>query len=229
MSLISAGQMSQRVRIQQPTVAKDALGAPTQTWSDIATVWADIQPISGREARIADRIAAVVSHQITVRYRSEFNDPKSVSQMRVLFRDRIFQSMLPLMKTRPMSRSCFWQVKGRAMAKVETVRIEGLAQLDRALRELPDRVANRGLRASVYAGAKVIRDEARAQAPKAAQSLGSKQPPPGTLKRSVIMKHVRELSGGVARPFMFWCATVKVPQSRQAREPIARCLVLALC
>lgn len=56
MSLISAGQMSQRVRIQQPTVAKDALGAPTQTWSDIATVWADIQPISGREARIADRI-----------------------------------------------------------------------------------------------------------------------------------------------------------------------------
>lgn len=52
------------------------------------------------------------------------------------------------------------------MAKVETVRIEGLAQLDRALRELPDRVANRGLRASVYAGAKVIRDEARAQAPK---------------------------------------------------------------
>lgn len=90
MSLISAGQMSQRVRIQQPTVAKDALGAPTQTWSDIATVWADIQPISGREARIADRIAAVVSHQITVRFRSEFNDPKSVSQMRVLFRDRIF-------------------------------------------------------------------------------------------------------------------------------------------
>ena len=75
MSLIGAGQMSQRVRIQQPTVAKDALGAPTQTWSDIATVWADIQPISGREARIADRIAAVVSHQITVRYRPEFNDP----------------------------------------------------------------------------------------------------------------------------------------------------------
>ena len=54
------------------------------------------------------------------------------------------------------------------MARVETVRIEGLAQLDRALRELPQRVANRGLRASVYAGAKVIRDEARARAPKAA-------------------------------------------------------------
>jgi HK97 gp10 family phage protein len=87
------------------------------------------------------------------------------------------------------------------MARVETVRIEGLAQLDRALRELPQRVANRGLRASVYAGAKVIRDEARARAPKAAQSLGPKQPPPGTLKRSVIMKHVRELSGGGRQTF----------------------------
>ena len=87
------------------------------------------------------------------------------------------------------------------MAKVETVRIEGLAQLDRALRELPDRVANRGLRASVYAGAKVIRDEARAQAPKAAQSLGSKQPPPGTLKRSVIMKQIPELSSLTRQTF----------------------------
>ena len=87
------------------------------------------------------------------------------------------------------------------MAKVETVRIEGLAQLDRALRELPDRVANRGLRSSVYAGAKVIRDEARAQAPKAAQSLGSKQPPPGTLKRSVIMKQIPELSSLTRQTF----------------------------
>ncbi len=82
------------------------------------------------------------------------------------------------------------------MAKGEGVHVRGLAELDRALRELPVRVANRGLRASVYAGAKVIRDEARSRAPKAAQSLGPKQPPPGTLRRSVIMKHIRELSGG---------------------------------
>ena len=87
------------------------------------------------------------------------------------------------------------------MAKVQTVHIEGLAELDRALRELPVRIANRGLRTSVYAGAKVIRDEARARAPKAAQSLGPKQPPPGTLKRSVIMKHIRELSSGGRQTF----------------------------
>ncbi len=87
------------------------------------------------------------------------------------------------------------------MAKRETVKVEGLAELGKALRELPGRVARNGLRASVYAGAKVVRDEARAQAPKAAQSLGANQPPPGTLKRSVIMKHIRELSGGGRQTF----------------------------
>ncbi|NBU45443.1 MAG: HK97 gp10 family phage protein [Betaproteobacteria bacterium] len=87
------------------------------------------------------------------------------------------------------------------MARAETVRIEGLAELNRALRELPQRIANRGLRTAVYAGAKVIRDEARHRAPKAAQSLGTKQPSAGTLKRSVIMKHIRELSGGGRQTF----------------------------
>ena len=42
------------------------------------------------------------------------------------------------------------------MARAETVRIEGLAELNRALRELPQRIANRGLRTAVYAGAKVL-------------------------------------------------------------------------
>ena len=87
------------------------------------------------------------------------------------------------------------------MARAETVRIEGLAELNRALRELPQRIANRGLRTAVYAGAKVIRDEARHRAPKAAQSLGTKQPSAGTLKRSVIMKHIRERSGGGRQTF----------------------------
>jgi len=87
------------------------------------------------------------------------------------------------------------------MAKRETVKIDGLAELGKALRELPDRVARNGLRVSVYAGAKVVRDEARGRAPKAQQSLGPNQPPPGTLKRSVIMKHIPELSSLTRQTF----------------------------
>ena len=87
------------------------------------------------------------------------------------------------------------------MAKRETFKIEGLAELGKALRELPERVARNGLRVAVYAGAKVVRDDARARAPKAAQSLGPNQPPPGTLKRSVIMKHIPELSSLTRQTF----------------------------
>jgi HK97 gp10 family phage protein len=70
------------------------------------------------------------------------------------------------------------------MAKYESVQIKGLDALAKALKELPDRVAKNGLRAAVYAGAKVIRDEAKLQALVAT----------GTLKRAVILKQIPELS-----------------------------------
>ncbi len=87
------------------------------------------------------------------------------------------------------------------MAKYEKVHIEGLAELANALRELPVRVQRNGLRVSVYAGAKVIREEARVRAPVAAQYLGPDQPPPGTLKRSIIMKQIPELSSLTRQTF----------------------------
>lgn len=87
------------------------------------------------------------------------------------------------------------------MAKFESVQIAGLEQLAQALKALPQRVARNGLRAAVYAGAKVIRDEAKLKAPVAAAALGKDQPPPGTLKRSVIMKQIPELSGPQKQTF----------------------------
>jgi HK97 gp10 family phage protein len=87
------------------------------------------------------------------------------------------------------------------MANFETIHVQGLDQLARALKELPQRVARGGLRAAVYAGAKVIRDEARLKSPVAIASLGANQPPPGTLKRSVIMKQIPERSDNVKQTF----------------------------
>ena len=56
----------------------------------MATVWADIQPLSGREAVIASRISAELTHQITVRYQGIFDNPQQVAQYRVVYRSRIF-------------------------------------------------------------------------------------------------------------------------------------------
>lgn len=78
---------------------------------------------------------------------------------------------------------------------MDSVRIEGLKELAAALRALPEKVARNGLRAGVYAGAKVIQDEARLRAPVYTGPVEQGHPPPGTLKRSIIMKQIREESG----------------------------------
>lgn len=90
MNPISAGMLTRRIKIQRPSTIKDSVGAPCRSWLDVATVWADIQPLSGKEAVIANRISAELSHQIIVRYQSLFGNPQQVAQMRVLYKARIF-------------------------------------------------------------------------------------------------------------------------------------------
>lgn len=75
------------------------------------------------------------------------------------------------------------------------VQIEGLQELAAALRELPEKIARNGLRAAVYAGAKVIRDEAKTLAPVSTGPVSQGHPPPGTLARSIVMKQIPEQSG----------------------------------
>ncbi len=90
MNPICAGMLTRRIKIQRPSTIKDSVGAPCRSWLDVATVWADIQPLSGKEAVIANRISAELSHQIIVRYQSLFDNPQQVAQMRVLYKARIF-------------------------------------------------------------------------------------------------------------------------------------------
>jgi SPP1 family predicted phage head-tail adaptor len=90
MNPISAGMLTRRIKIQRPSTIKDSVGAPCRSWLDVATVWADIQPLSGKKAVIANRISAELSHQIIVRYQSLYDNPQQVAQMRVLYKARIF-------------------------------------------------------------------------------------------------------------------------------------------
>lgn len=82
-----------------------------------------------------------------------------------------------------------------------TVKITGLKELNDALKELPDRIAKNTLRGAVAAGAAVIRKEARNKAPVYTGSVADGHPPPGTLRRSVYQKQIRELSSVVKQTF----------------------------
>lgn len=81
------------------------------------------------------------------------------------------------------------------MSTSVTFRIDGLAEILRKLQQLPDRVERRVVRRAVAAGAALMRDQAIANAPVYTGNVAAGHPPPGTLKKSVYMKYINELSG----------------------------------
>lgn len=81
------------------------------------------------------------------------------------------------------------------------VKVDGLKELRDRLRQLPDKVGKNCLRVSAYAGAKIVRDEARTKAPVYTGSVSEGHPPPGTLKRAIIMKQIPEASGPLKQTF----------------------------
>ena len=90
MSSLRAGQLNRRITLQRQSNVQDSYGGPVRTWLNVATVWADIQPLTGRELESAQRMASEVSHQIVVRYQAIFADTRQVAGYRALYRSRIF-------------------------------------------------------------------------------------------------------------------------------------------
>ena len=65
-----AGRMRHRVAIQSPSTAVDSFGEQTDSWSTDATVWASIEPLSGREAQVAKQTNPRLSHRVLMRHRT---------------------------------------------------------------------------------------------------------------------------------------------------------------
>lgn len=87
---MQAGTLRKRVTFQARSTATDSFGDQVTSWADVCTVYADIQPLSGRELFAAQAVQSAVSHSITVRYRPEFAVPKTVAAMRIVYNGRFF-------------------------------------------------------------------------------------------------------------------------------------------
>jgi len=79
-----AGSLRERVTIQQSSVSADGLGASDGpvSWAAIATtptVWARIAPLRGSERTEAMRLESVVSHEVTIRYRTDLTTAMRLS------------------------------------------------------------------------------------------------------------------------------------------------------
>lgn len=70
--MIDAGKYRQRLTLQTHDGAKDAFGAPDRSdghWVDGDTVWASVDPLSGRDIWQAAQEQWEVTHKIRMRYR----------------------------------------------------------------------------------------------------------------------------------------------------------------
>lgn len=72
--MIDPGKMRYRVTFQKFTGTLDSFGDPLQSddsqWPDVATVWAAIDPISGKEFYAAEQSQSSVTHKVRCRYRA---------------------------------------------------------------------------------------------------------------------------------------------------------------
>jgi len=65
--MIDAGSLTDRIVIEQATETRNSVGEVSLSWSTFATVWADVQALSGREAERYGQIVGFTGHRVTIR------------------------------------------------------------------------------------------------------------------------------------------------------------------
>lgn len=65
------GRLDQRISIKQATNAADGLGGVTETWSQLAEVWARVEPIKGREEERQGANRENRLYMVTIRHRTD--------------------------------------------------------------------------------------------------------------------------------------------------------------
>lgn len=79
-----AGLLRHRVTIQAPRHPENERGEAVAEWADVATVWASVEPLIGRERWTAQQVMPETTHRVRIRYR-----PGLTAAHRLKFGDRI--------------------------------------------------------------------------------------------------------------------------------------------
>jgi len=67
---MKAGLLNKRVTLQSPSGSRDAVGERTTTWTNEATVWARVRPLSAKELMVAAQQQTSTDHAVEIRYLS---------------------------------------------------------------------------------------------------------------------------------------------------------------
>jgi SPP1 family predicted phage head-tail adaptor len=82
---VDPGSLRAELSLQAATTSPDGLGGYSQSWSEIATVFGRIEPVSATSAFGADQTVETVTHRMTIRWRQGI-----ASGMRFVRNGRIF-------------------------------------------------------------------------------------------------------------------------------------------
>jgi len=83
---IPIGDLRHRIVFEQPVEVDDGHGGHVVSWATFATVWAAVEPISGREYFEAHQMQREVTHRVKIR-----SLPGLDENMRIIFNDRVFE------------------------------------------------------------------------------------------------------------------------------------------
>lgn len=85
MSLPAAGRRDRRIIVEQLAVTQSSTGAAVETWSTLATLWAEARLPTGRELLQAGQVAGELDRVFVVLWRDDI-EPK----MRIRFDGQVY-------------------------------------------------------------------------------------------------------------------------------------------
>lgn len=71
---MKAGSLNKRVviyRLVAGSPAVDSFGQPNTSWEELDTVWAAVEPLTGREFWAQQQVQSEITSRIRIRYRSD--------------------------------------------------------------------------------------------------------------------------------------------------------------
>lgn len=88
--MFDPGILDKRVSIYRPPTTRDDYGHQSGAWEPVATVWANVRPIGGRERLRAGQYDATLTHTVAVRYNPALLPPRTAVTWRLLYLGRLF-------------------------------------------------------------------------------------------------------------------------------------------
>lgn len=85
-SKVRIGDLRHRITFQTLSRVSDGQGGFTETWTNLATVWAYVRPVSSRERTFAAQVQYQRSHEVIIRHRTDITQ-----EMRFTYDSRTFQ------------------------------------------------------------------------------------------------------------------------------------------